>query len=134
MANTNNTILRHILLVDDESDIRAVAQLALEAIGGFQISTFSSGKQAVEGVHDVKPDLILLDVMMPGITGPETLSILKANDDTADIPVIFMTAKVQKHEVAEYCELGALGVIAKPFNPMELASQVTEYWEGRNAA
>ncbi len=121
--------LSRILMVEDEPDIQAVARVALEVVGGFAVEMCSSGKEAWEQVLRHKPDLILMDVMMPGLDGPSTLHALRANPATAGFPVIFMTAKVQSHEVAHYKEIGALGVIAKPFDPMTLASTVRAIWD-----
>ncbi len=118
--------LNKILLVDDEPDIREVAKLALELAGGYQVETCSNGVDALERVADIAPDLILLDVMMPQMDGPQTL--LKLQQMDAPIPVIFMTAKVQAAEVSAYKALGAIGVIAKPFDPMSLGSEVNALW------
>src|SRR2546423_15641896 len=120
--------LQHILLVEDDLDIQAVACLALEAIGGFTVDVCSSGSAAVAKAPVVKPDLIVLDVMMPGMDGPTTLLALRALPQTATTPVIFMTAKAQTHEVAHYKALGALDVVVKPFDPMSLASTITKIW------
>jgi CheY-like chemotaxis protein len=121
--------LERILYVEDEPDIQAVAKLALEMVGGFQVMICSGGQEALDKVGSFAPDLVLLDVMMPGMDGPTTLQNLRANPATAMIPVIFLTAKVQPSEVEQYQELGALDVIAKPFDPMVLAVQVRKIWE-----
>lgn len=121
--------LSRILMVEDEPDIQAVAQVALEAIGGFQVEMCSSGRDALDRVVPYSPDLILMDVMMPGMDGPSTLQSLRADPATSAFPVIFMTAKVQSHEIARFLDLGALGVISKPFNPMTLASTIRGLWE-----
>lgn len=121
--------LERILYVEDEPDIQAVAKLALEMVGGYKVLICSGGQEALDKVGDYAPDLILLDVMMPGMDGPTTLKNLLANPATAMIPVIFLTAKVQPTEVAQYQALGALNVIAKPFDPMTLAAQVRQIWE-----
>jgi CheY-like chemotaxis protein len=121
--------LSRILMVEDEPDIQAVAQIALETVGGFQVEMCSSGKEALDRVLGCAPDLILMDVMMPGLDGPSTLQTLRADPATAGFPVIFMTAKVQSHEIARFIDLGALGVIAKPFDPMTLASTIRSLWE-----
>ncbi len=124
--------LRLILMVEDEPDIQAVARVALEAVGGFTVEMCSSGREALDRVLQVQPDLILMDVMMPGLDGPSTLKELRAAPATAAFPVIFMTAKVQSHEVARYKDIGGLGVIAKPFDPMTLAESVRHLWDQRN--
>ncbi|MDX8398894.1 MAG: response regulator [Gallionellaceae bacterium] len=121
--------LSRILYVEDEPDIQTVAKLALEMVGEFTLEVCSSGAEALEKVAAFQPQLILLDVMMPGMDGPTTLGKLRELPLFATTPVIFMTAKVQPSEVAEYKRIGALDVIPKPFDPMTLASQVTAVWE-----
>ena len=120
--------LTRILYVEDEPDIQAVAQLALEAVGGFTVAICSAGQEALEKAPGFNPDLILLDVMMPGMDGPTTLGKLREIKALANTPVIFMTAKVQAHEVAQYKALGALDVIAKPFDPMRLSDDIRAIW------
>ena len=120
--------LNRILFVEDELDIQMVARLALEDIGGFTVEACSSGSEALEKAPQFSPDLILLDVMMPAPDGPATLSALARQPESAHTPVVFVTAKVQNHEVAHYLELGAVDVIVKPFDPMTLADQVLEIW------
>jgi CheY-like chemotaxis protein len=125
--------LKRILMVEDEPDIQAVARLALEAVGGITVDMCSSGAEALEKVRACAPDLILMDVMMPGMDGPSTLQALRSKPETAAYPIIFMTAKVQAHEVTKYRDIGGLGVIAKPFDPMTLAAQVRAIWEQAHA-
>lgn len=124
-----NAALERILMVEDEPDIQDVARLALEAVGGFEVAIFSSGEEALEGAPDFRPDLILLDVMMSGMDGPTTLQALRLRPSSATTPVVFMTAKVQPHEVARYKSLGALDVISKPFDPMTLSEQLQAIWK-----
>ena len=121
--------LARILYVEDEPDIRAIAQIALEAVGGFTVIACASGSEALVNAPSANADLLLLDVMMPGMDGPSTLKALRELPATANTPVIFMTAKVQAAEVAQYRELGAIDVIHKPFDPMELAAQINRIWE-----
>jgi two-component system, OmpR family, response regulator len=125
--------LQRILYVEDEPDIQAIARMALELVGGFQVKVCGSGEEALREVRSFAPDLILLDVMMPGMDGPGTLAALRALPGLATVPVAFMTAKVQPHEVAHYISLGALDVIAKPFDPMALAAQVRQIWSSHHA-
>lgn len=121
--------LTHILYVEDDLDIQAVAQIALEIVGGLSLKTCSSGAEALATANaGFVPDLLLLDVMMPNMDGPTTLAELRKLPGTANTPVIFMTAKVQSAELDFYTSLGAIGVIAKPFDPMELSSQVRALW------
>ena len=98
--------LTRILYVEDEPDIRAIAQMALEAVGGFTVIACASGSEALSNAPGASADLLLLDVMMPGMDGPSTLKALRELPATANTPVIFMTAKVQAAEVAQYRELG----------------------------
>lgn len=114
---------RNILCVDDEKDILTVAKFALE-LGEFDVETSNSGKSALEAVEHSKPDVILMDVMMPEMDGPTTLTKFREQSDMNDVPIIFMTAKVQPAEIAEYKKIGAFEVIAKPFDPMMLAGMV----------
>jgi two-component system OmpR family response regulator len=123
--------LELVLYVEDDPDIQSVAQMALEMVGGFRLRTCSSGQEALDAALDCTPDLLLLDVMMPDMDGMSTLAALRKLPNTAHTPAIFMTAKVQASEVAHYKSLGALGVIAKPFDPMQLAHLVRQLWEGR---
>src|SRR3990167_1198348 len=120
--------LNRILYVEDEPDIRVVAQMALEVVGGFTVIACASGQQALSAAPDARADLLLLDVMMPGMDGPGTLKALRALPATAHTPVVFMTAKVQAAEVAAYKALGALEVIPKPFDPMALSAQIQRIW------
>ncbi len=120
--------LCRILYVEDEPDIRAIAQMALEAVGGFTVIACASGSEALAAAATAQADLLLLDIMMPGMDGPSTLKALRALPATANTPVIFMTAKVQAAEVALYKGLGALEVVPKPFDPMELSAQISRIW------
>lgn len=116
--------INKILLVDDETDIRTVGKLALSTLGGWQVVEARNGPEALEKAASEQPDLILLDVMMPVMDGPTTFGRLQDESSTRQIPVIFMTAKVQKHEVERYLQLGARGVISKPFDPMNLPNEI----------
>lgn len=116
-----------ILYVDDEDDIREVATLALELDGHMTVRTCASGAEALEAAATWQPDLILLDVMMPRMDGPTTLSRLRNTPATANIPVVFITARTQAGEVEQFKAMGALGVLAKPFDPMMLGGAVRAY-------
>lgn len=121
-------LLQRVLHVEDDASIQAVARVALEIVGGLQVLSCSSGQEALDQVAAFAPDFILLDVMMPGMDGPETLSRLSAVVDLTRIPVAFMTAKVQPAEIEHYRSLGARDVIVKPFDPMQLAAQIKAIW------
>jgi CheY-like chemotaxis protein len=125
--------LERILCTEDDPDIQAVARLALELVGGFQVMICGSGAETLQMAADFVPDLILLDVMMPGMDGPSTLRALRADAATSNIPVLFLTAKVHPAETDHYRALGALGVIAKPFDPMGLANQIRQAVSGISA-
>lgn len=120
--------LNRVLFVEDDPDIQTVARMALEAVGGFTVMACSSGAEALERVSAFAPDLILLDVMMPGMDGLETLQALRRLPQACGVPVVFMTAKVQAQEVSRYRDAGAADVIAKPFDPMMLPSTVRRIW------
>ena len=125
--------LERILVVEDDPDIQTVIELCLRRFGGYTVHVCGSPREAVGAAESFGPDLILLDVMMPGMDGLETLETLRQREATARIPVIFMTAKVRPHEIARYTELGALGVVAKPFEPDGLAATVRSLWERAHA-
>ncbi len=120
--------LMTILYAEDEEDIRSIAQIALEDIGGFQVRYCTDGSEIIKATQDFIPDLFLLDVMMPKMDGPTALSELRKIPKFADIPAIFMTAKIQGKEIDEYKSIGAIDVIAKPFDPMILADTIKEAW------
>ncbi len=114
-----------VLIVDDDQHIRRVGQLTLTKLADWQVSLADSGAQALQMVAEEKPDLILLDVMMPKMDGPTTLRLLRESGGAAQhIPVIFMTAKVQHHEVNQYLMMDAQGVISKPFDPLSLPDEI----------
>jgi CheY-like chemotaxis protein len=124
-------VISKVLLVDDEPDIRLMAGLSLERVGRWTVVQAASGQQAIERARAERPDVILLDVMMPDLDGPGTFLRLRQDPDTADIPVIFMTAKAQRHEVQRLAGLGAAGIIPKPFDPMTLPHTVRGIVERR---
>ena len=121
--------LKKILYIEDEKDIQAIATMALEMVGKFTVRTCSSGADALAAIAGFKPDLILLDVMMPGMDGPTTLARLREQPAGTGVPAIFMTAKVQPHEIEHLKTLGALEVITKPFDPMTLSDSIRRIWE-----
>lgn len=117
-----------ILHVEDDPDIREIALIALETVGGLTVDQCASGQEALDRAPGLAPDLFLLDVMMPGMNGEETFLALRAMSQFADTPAIFMTAKAQPPEVARLRQLGADEVITKPFDPMTLADQILDIW------
>ena len=125
--------LSRILLVEDDPDIQTVTSLALGTFGGFDVRICGSAQDAVQAAAGFRPDLILMDVMMPGMDGIEALSALRRDPDVGRVPVVFLTARVQPQEVERYRSLGSLAVIAKPFEPSELAARIRDIWEKRDA-
>jgi CheY-like chemotaxis protein len=119
-----------LLYVDDEDDIREIAVMSLELDAANEVRSTHSGADAVEIARQWQPHAILLDYMMPEMDGPATLGLLRAQQETGHIPVVFVTAKAQAGEVARLRELGAAGVIAKPFDPMTLARTVKDLLDG----
>lgn len=120
--------LRRILCVDDNADVLEIVKLALEVVGGYDLAVCASGEQGLRKAAIWSPDLILLDVMMPGMDGLSTLKELQDNPYLREIPVLFMTASVSVDEQEEYWRLGAAGIIGKPFNPLTLAKDVATMW------
>ncbi len=121
--------LNNILHVEDDLDIQEVTKLALEDFGGFSVMQCSSGQAALSKAPELKPDLLILDVMMPDMTGIETLKELRKLAGYETIPAIFMTAKARPEEVENYFQHGAIAVITKPFDVMTLADKVRGHWE-----
>jgi CheY-like chemotaxis protein len=119
-------ITRRVLVVDDEDDIREIAQISLEMVAGWKVLTASSGSAGLEIANADQPDAILLDVMMPGMDGPTTFQKLQADPAIRHIPVILLTAKLQSDDRRRFAALGVAGVLAKPFDPLKLAEQITE--------
>jgi CheY-like chemotaxis protein len=117
--------INKVLLVDDDPNIRKLAKMSLERVGRWAVEVASSGREALEVISIVQPDVVLLDVMMPGLDGRTTLSQLKNTPHTAHVPVILMTAKVQSDELEQYLRIGAVGVIIKPFDPMSLPGEIS---------
>jgi len=113
-----------ILLVEDDPDIQRMVQLSLKFQGGHEVSVASGGKEGLEKAEQEQPDLILLDVMMPEMDGYETCRRLKANPATAAIPVVFLSARAQQSEIQKGRELGAIGYLVKPFDPLTLSGQL----------
>jgi two-component system, OmpR family, response regulator len=123
-----------VLYVDDDPDICEVVQATLCLLAGLDVRTAHSGARAIDIAYELRPDLVILDVMMPGLDGPSTYKRMRASALLADIPVIFMTAKVLPTEIAHFLRLGAIGVIGKPFDPMGLGDEVLALWNQAVAA
>jgi two-component system OmpR family response regulator len=125
----NDKPLRSVLYVDDEPDIREIVQLAFSLSPDLDVHTCESGIKALETMPLLRPDLVLLDVMMPGLDGPATFARMREHEMLRTIPVVFVTAKALPQEVDRFLSVGALGVISKPFDPMVLAQNVLAIWQ-----
>lgn len=117
---------KRILIIDDDPDILAVAQLALETVGGWDVIPALSGKEGIDLAREERPDAILLDVMMPEMDGIATLRVLQSDSEMSAIPVILMTAKVQPADQQRFANLGVVATIIKPFKAMQLSAQISE--------
>ncbi len=121
-------VLRRILLVEDEPDIQTIAKLALETVGGFDVLACSSGPEAVAAAPAFAPDLVLLDMLMPEMDGLATLAALRTAPELTEVPVVFLTAKVQQRDVERFLSAGAVDVVTKPFDPMKLPDTLRAVW------
>jgi CheY-like chemotaxis protein len=129
--------LSHVAYVDDDIDILCIAEIGLQTAGNLNAALIHGPQLAIEQLVRAAPDLILLDVMMPGTDGPTLLQEIHRHPLLARTPVIFLTARVQPAEVARYMALGAIGVISKPFDVMTLADDIRRIWSewnGRDGA
>ena len=113
-----------VLIVDDEADIRRIGELSLQNVAGWQVLLADSGAAGIEAAKVHRPDLILMDMMMPEMDGLSTLQRLRKDPKLESTPVVFMTAKVQREEISRYLEAGAVGVVHKPFDPMTLPDEI----------
>ena len=120
--------LKRILLIEDDPDIQTITSLSLGAFGGYEVLVCASAAEALDRAAAFAPDLLLLDVMMPGTDGIQALQALRQLPQTAQTPVVFLTARVMPSEVARYQELGSLGLIRKPFEPMALVETIGQIW------
>ena len=121
--------LKRILHVDDDEDIQVIVQLALEVVGDFELLQFGDGPAAIKAVAGFSPDLLLLDVMMPGMSGNEVWKSITDDPSIEPIPVIFITAKAEDNFSKGLVADGALAVITKPFDPMKIADEISAIWE-----
>jgi two-component system OmpR family response regulator len=124
--------LNKILYAEDDPDIQEIGILALETLGGFTVKACDNGSEVLPAALEFRPDMVILDIMMPGMDGVEALRVLREDDSFTDTPVIFMTAKVMKEEQQKYIEMGVLDIIAKPFDPISLCERIQEIWRDRD--
>ena len=125
-----NRPLRNVLAVDDDPDILAVVALALRTLGGLNVVTAPSGSEGLVVMRKGGLDLVLLDVMMPGIDGLETLQAMRDDPALKSLPVVLMTARVKLYEHGAEQPAGVLAVIPKPFDPVTLPRRLQTLWEG----
>lgn len=125
--------LSHILYAEDEPMVREIGLYALREIGGLNVEVCESGDQVLEAAIASRPEIILLDVLMPGLDGPDVLKDLQLNPETRAIPVVFVTAKTKPAEVKELMQAGAVDIVEKPFDPLTLSTEVQAIWDRYNA-
>jgi two-component system OmpR family response regulator len=118
-----------VLYVDDDADICSIVQATLNLVPGLHVQTADSGERAIDLAHELRPDLVIMDVMMPGLDGPSTLKLMRESVLLADIPIVFMTAKVLPAEISQFLQMGAIGVIVKPFDPLRLYAELFALWD-----
>jgi CheY-like chemotaxis protein len=117
------------MCVEDDADIRMILEFSLGTVGGYEVLACAGGCAALAQAPDFRPDLVLLDVMMPDMTGPETLAALRQLPEMRGVPVVFITAKALPEEIEKLLDYGATGVIVKPFDPVSLPADIRLYWE-----
>jgi two-component system OmpR family response regulator len=120
--------LQRILLADDEPDILEISRIALETVGGFEVSVCSSGRGLLERLSEFEPDLVVVDVLMPDMTGPEVFEEIRRRPEYDAVPVVFLTGVVQEEELESLLATGVADVILKPFDPMTLADRINGIW------
>ena len=121
--------LKRVMCVEDDPDIRMILEFSLGGLGGYEVLGCAGGRAALAQAGAFRPDLVLLDVMMPDLSGPETLAALRELPEMRGVPVVFITAKAMPEEGEKLLEYGATGVIVKPFDPVALPQQIRIYWE-----
>jgi DNA-binding response OmpR family regulator len=122
--------LQRILIADDEPDILEISRIALETVGGFEVSVCSSGKTLLERLPEFGPDLVIVDVLMPDMTGPEVFEEIRRRPEYDEVPVIYLTGVIQEEELEDLRETGVADIILKPFDPMTLADRINGVWKG----
>ena len=121
--------LQRIMLADDEPDILEISRIALESIGGYEVAVYTSGRALLEELTEFDPDLIVVDVLMPDLTGPQVFEEIRRVSDYADTPVVYLTGVMQREGEEDLRETGVVDVILKPFDPMTLADRIEGIWK-----
>ncbi len=121
--------LRRVMCIEDDPDIRLVLDFSLRRLGAYEVCLCASGEEALACIASFAPELVLLDVMMPGLTGPETLQALRGQGRVAGVPVVFLTAKAMQGELEALMAHGVSGIIVKPFDPVSLPEDIRIYWQ-----
>ena len=130
MATVGAITLQRILLADDEPDVLEISRMALETVGGYVVSVCTSGRALLERMTEFGPDLIIVDVLMPDMTGPEVLAEIRRRPQFDTIPVVYLTGVIQDEEIEDLLGTGVADVILKPFDPMKLADRISGIWKG----
>jgi two-component system OmpR family response regulator len=133
LSMENDKVLKRIMYVDDDKDLQRIVQLGLELGGGFTVMVCSSGEQALREIAEFQPDLLILDVVMPDMSGPKTLETMQNMPNIPSVPVVFFTSKTGPEHILHYRSLGAIGVIKKPLDFKRLPHQVKEIWKKYNS-
>lgn len=121
--------LKRVMCIEDDADVRMILEFSLRRVGKYEVSLCASGQEALDTVASFRPQLVLLDVMMPEMSGPQTLERLRTLDVMRGVPVVFLTAKAMSDEVESLLKHGATGIIVKPFNSVSLPKDIRIYWE-----
>ena len=122
--------LQRVLLADDEPDILEISRIALETVGGFEVLVCSSGEKLLERLSEFQPDLVVVDVLMPDMTGPEVFEEIRRRPEFDEVPVIYLTGVIQEEELEDLRKTGVADIILKPFDPMTLADRINSVWKG----
>lgn len=125
--------LKRIVYLEDDESIAEVAKLAMESLGGFEVTHFFSGPDALAALDTLDPQIFIIDIMMPKMDGLTVLQNIRSSGRFNDTPILFMTAKVQAAEIDNYLKNGAYGVIHKPFDPMKLCDIINDFWRSYSA-
>jgi len=122
------TPLNRICYVEDDEDIQRIVRMSLERVGKMTVAVVSDPTQAIEAIVEFRPDLVMLDWMMPKMDGPTLFRQMKLRPETSSLPVVFITAKASPHDLEELLRIGAAGAISKPFSPKDLPDQLRAIW------